>query len=73
MCDDRFHPFDLCRAEYVERTQMENDSRLRELEEKMNRLLKELESLKGEKSSTDNKAPSPANVRPARETLPITS
>ena len=30
----------------------------------MNRLLKELESLKGEKSSTESKAPSPANARP---------
>ena len=53
--------------------QTESDTRLRELEEKMNRLLKELESLKGEKSSTGSKAPSPANARPVREPLPITS
>lgn len=54
--------------------QTESDARLRELEEKMNRLLKELESLKGQKSSTESKAPtSPANARPARESSPITS
>jgi beta-lactamase regulating signal transducer with metallopeptidase domain len=42
--------------------QTESDTRLRELEEKMNRLLKELESLKGQKSSTESKTPSPGNA-----------
>jgi beta-lactamase regulating signal transducer with metallopeptidase domain/predicted nucleic acid-binding Zn-ribbon protein len=52
--------------------QTENDARLRELEEKMNRLLKELEGLKGEKSSTEGKAPSPDNAGPAKEASPVT-
>ena len=44
----------------------ENDARLRELEEKMNRLLKELENLKGEKNPKERKEPSSDRPRPAK-------
>jgi beta-lactamase regulating signal transducer with metallopeptidase domain len=47
--------------------QIEENDRLRELEDKMNRLLKELENLKGEKSPKENKEPSSGSPRPAKE------
>jgi beta-lactamase regulating signal transducer with metallopeptidase domain len=47
--------------------QIEENDRLRELEDKMNRLLKELENLKGEKSPKENKEPSSGSPRPAKD------